>query len=89
MGATACSGCNSSPSPTAEASAVWVPESPWRGALSLITACVFTIFLYTRVIIYSRVYKNPLLGRLLKAALLLKTAIAPELIAVEALHEWS
>jgi len=91
MDATACSGCNSSLSPTTTATALvgWVPESSGRGTLSLITTCVFTIFLCTWVVIHPRVYKRPLLGWLHKVALFLKTVIAPELIAVEGLQEWS
>lgn len=39
--------------------------------------------------IYTRVYKLPLLRRLHKIALFFKTIIAPEFIAVEEFQEWS
>jgi hypothetical protein len=80
---------NSSVSPLAKALVGWVLESPGRGTLSLISACVFTIFLCTWVVIHPRVYKWRLFGRLHKIALFLKTIIAPEFIAVEGLQEWS
>jgi hypothetical protein len=90
MDPTSCSGCNSSPSPTAKATTVdWVLEASGRGTLGLIVTCLFTIFLCTWMVIHARVYKRPLLRRLHKIALCLKTIIAPEFIAVEALQEWS
>src|SRR5436309_15736015 len=89
MNPTSCSGCKSSPSTTAKALVGWVFESPGRGTLSLITTCLFTIFLCTWVVIHPRVYKRSLLRRLHKVALLLKTIIAPAFIAVEGLQEWS
>jgi hypothetical protein len=89
MDPTSCSGCKSSPSPTAKALVGWVLESPGRGTLSLITTCLFTLFLCTWVVIHARVYKRSLLRRLHKVALFLKTIIAPEFIAVEGLQEWS
>ena len=87
MDATACLGCNSSPSPTATATPLvgCVPESPGRGTLSLITTCVFTIFLCT----HPQVYKRPVFGRLHKVALFLKTVITPEFIAIEGLQKWN
>ena len=67
----------------------WVLESPGRGTLSLIVSCCFTIFLCTWVVIHPRVHKRPLLRRLHKITLFLKTIFAPEFIAVEGLQEWS
>lgn len=67
----------------------WVLESPGRGTLGLVSTCLFTLFLCTWVVIHPRVYKRPLLRRLHKVALFLKTIIAPEFIAVEGLQEWS
>lgn len=89
MDAASCSGCKASPSPTEKALVGWVLESPGRGTLGLIVTCLFTIFLCTWVVIHARVYKRPFLYRLHKIALFLKTIIAPELIAVEGLQEWS
>ena len=89
MDLTSCSGCNSGPSPTAKALVGWVLESPGRGTLGLLVTCFFTLFLCTWVVIHARVYKRPLLRRLHKVALFLKTIIAPEFIAVEGLQEWS
>ncbi|KAL8742628.1 MAG: hypothetical protein Q9190_004922 [Brigantiaea leucoxantha] len=66
----------------------WIPESSGRGTLSLIVSCLTTVFLCTWVILHARVCKSTLLHRLHKLALFLKTIIAPEFIAVEALQEW-
>ncbi|KAH9212695.1 hypothetical protein DL95DRAFT_508591 [Leptodontidium sp. 2 PMI_412] len=67
----------------------WVAESRGRGTLTLISSCSFTIFLCTWVVIHPRVSKRPLIRHLHKLALFLKTIVAPELIAVEGLQEWS
>ncbi|MCJ1360141.1 MAG: hypothetical protein MMC33_010144 [Icmadophila ericetorum] len=81
----------SSPTATVTETALvgWALESPGRGTLSLITSCLFTIFLCTWVVIHPRVYKRRLFGRLHKFALFLKVLIAPQFIAVEGLQEWS
>ena len=89
MAPTSGSAANQSPLSTAKASVGWVDESPGRGTLCLIITCLFTIFLCTWVVIHPRVCKRPLLRRLHKVALFLKTIIAPEFIAVEGLQEWS
>ncbi|MCJ1431026.1 hypothetical protein MMC27_000376 [Xylographa pallens] len=89
MSNTAPVGRNSSPSPTATVLVGWVLESPGRGTLSLICTCLFTIFFCTWVVIHPRVYKRRLIRALHKLALFLKTIIAPELVAVEGLQEWS
>lgn len=89
MNLTSCSGCGSSPSPTAQPLVGWVLESPGRGTLSLIISCLFTIFLCTWVVIHPRVYKRPSIQKLHKITLFLKTVIAPEFVAVEGLQEWS
>ena len=67
----------------------WVDESPGRGTLGLIVTCLFTVFLCTWVVIHPRVYKRRLFGTLYKVALFIKTILAPELIAVEGLQEWT
>jgi hypothetical protein len=89
MNATNCSNCNATLSPTPPALVGWVTESPGRGTLSLIVTCMFTIFLCTWVVIHPRIYRRRLLGRLYKFALFLKAILAPELIAVEGLQEWT
>src|SRR5436305_5998391 len=89
MNPTSCSGCKSSPSPTAKALVGWVLESPGRGTLSLITTCLFTTFLCTWAVIHPRVTRDPRRRIFHKLALFLKTIIAPEFIAVEGLQEWS
>ena len=89
MNLTACSGCGSNRSPTAQALVGWVLESPGRGTLGLIIGCLFTIFLCTWVVIHPRVCSRPLVQRLHKITLFLKTITAPEFIAVEGLQEWS
>jgi hypothetical protein len=89
MDPTSCSGCNSSPSPPAKPLVGWVLESAGRGTLGLIVTCLFTIFLCTWIVIHARVHRRPLLRRLHKFALFLKTIIAPEFIAVEGLQEWT
>ncbi|MCJ1281311.1 hypothetical protein MMC26_000630 [Xylographa opegraphella] len=89
MSSTASAGDSSIPSATTAASVGWVLESPGRGTLSLICTCVFTIFLCTWVVIHPRVHRRRFVGALHKLALLLKTIIAPEFVAVEGLQEWS
>jgi len=78
-----------SPTPTSQALVGWVLESPGRGTLSIIFSCLSTIFLCTWVVLHARVCRSRVLHRLHKGALLLKTIIAPEFIAVEGLQEWS
>lgn len=89
MNTTACSGCNTTPSPTPTPLVGWVPESSGRGTLSLIITCLFTIFLCTWVVIHPRVYKRRIQGTLYKLALFSKAILAPEFIAVEGLQEWT
>ena len=78
-----------SPTETSDALVGWVAESRGRGTLTLVSSCSLTIFLCTWVVIHPRVSKSPLLRGLHKLALFLKTIVGPELIAVEALQEWS
>lgn len=80
-----CSGCNSSPSPTAKAWVGWVLESAGRGTLGLIVLYLFIIFFCTRIVIHARVYRRSLRRRLHKVALFLKAVFAPEFIVVEGL----
>ncbi|CZT04515.1 uncharacterized protein RCO7_10433 [Rhynchosporium graminicola] len=80
---------DASPSHTAGALVGWMPESGGRGTLTLVSSCSLTIFLCTWVVIHPRVSKRPTIRRLHKLALFLKTLVGPELIAVEALQEWS
>lgn len=75
--------------PTGKALVGWVLESPGRGTLHLIVTCLFTVSVCTWVVIHARVCNRPLLRLLHKFALLIKTIIAPEFIAVEGLQEWS
>ena len=89
MYATACSDCDTSPSPTARVLVGWVYESSGRGTLTLIITCLFTVFLCTWVVIHPRVYKRRLFGALYKIALFSKAILAPEFIAVEGLQEWT
>lgn len=86
MDLDSCAGASLSPSPTAQALAGWVLESPGRGTLGIIASCLTTSFLCTWVVIHPRVYKHRLLH---KIVLFLKAIIAPEFIAVEGLQEWS
>ena len=79
----------SNSSSTARPLVGWVLESSGRGTLSIILSCLSTIFLCTWVVIHPRVYKLRLHRWLHKIALFLKTILAPELIAVEGLQEWS
>ena len=67
----------------------WVDESPGRGTLGLIVTCVFTLFLCNWVVVHPRVCERSLLRVSHKVALFVKSLIAPEFIAVEALQEWS
>ncbi|CAK1360620.1 uncharacterized protein RHO25_003916 [Cercospora beticola] len=66
----------------------WVPESPGRGTVSLLTSCLVTTALCTWVVIHPRIdgrWKRQVLH---KFALWSKTILAPELIAVEAAQEY-
>jgi hypothetical protein len=84
MNTTSCPDCKQKP-----ALVGWVYESPGRGTLTLIVTCLFTIFLCTWVVIHPRVYKRRFLGAMHKIALFIKAILAPELIAVEGLQEWT
>ena len=88
MNAPACSSCNTSTAPAPELVG-WVIESGGRGTLSLVSTCLFTIFLCTWVVIHPRIYKSRFLGALHKFALFFKAILAPEFIAVEGLQEWT
>ncbi|KAL3465694.1 hypothetical protein BJX64DRAFT_275030 [Aspergillus heterothallicus] len=67
----------------------WVSEPDGRGTVSLLTTCLTTIFLCTWVVIHPRVYASETFATVHKLALLLKTLLAPEFIAVEGLQEWA
>lgn len=67
----------------------WMPEPNGRGTLSLLTTCLTTIFLCTWVVIHPRVYERESYATCHKLALLAKTLLAPEFIAVEGLQEWA
>jgi hypothetical protein len=67
----------------------WVSEPDDRGTLGLLTTCLTTIFLCTWVVIHPRVYSSETFATAHKLALLLKTLLAPEFIAVEGLQEWA
>ena len=84
MNTTSCADCVVKP-----ALVGWVYESSGRGTLTLVVTCLVTIFLCTWVVIHPRVYKNRLLGALHKITLFIKAVLAPELIAVEGLQEWT
>lgn len=84
-------GLNHTEIPTEDAPQLlgWTPEVKRRGTWTLILSSVSTIFLCTWVVIHPRVDRR-LKHRLVhKIALLVKTVIAPELIAVEAAQEWT
>ncbi|PMD24376.1 hypothetical protein NA56DRAFT_643584 [Hyaloscypha hepaticicola] len=84
MSTTSCSTCDTKP-----ASVGWVYESSGRGTLTLVNTCLFTIFLCNWVVIHPRVYKRRLFTALYKISLFIKAVLAPELIAVEGLQEWT
>ncbi|KAL4900388.1 hypothetical protein BDW74DRAFT_182716 [Aspergillus multicolor] len=67
----------------------WVDEPNGRGTLGLLTTCLTTIFLCTWVVIHPRVYQSESFATSHKLALLAKTLLAPEFIAVEGLQEWA
>jgi hypothetical protein len=54
-----------------------------------VTTCLVTIFLCTWVVIHPRVYKSRHISALHKISLFIKAVLAPELIAVEGLQEWT
>ncbi|KAL2809037.1 hypothetical protein BJX63DRAFT_445501 [Aspergillus granulosus] len=67
----------------------WVSEPDGRGTMGLLTTSLTTIFLCTWVVIHPRVYSSETYATLHKLALLVKTLLAPEFIAVEGLQEWA
>ncbi|RDW64570.1 uncharacterized protein DSM5745_09981 [Aspergillus mulundensis] len=67
----------------------WVSEPNGRGTLGLLTTCLTTIVLCTWVVIHPRVYQSESFATCHKLALLAKTLLAPEFIAVEGLQEWA
>ncbi|KAL5046486.1 hypothetical protein BDW71DRAFT_207279 [Aspergillus fruticulosus] len=67
----------------------WVSEPNGQGTLGLLTTCLTTIFLCTWVVIHPRVYQSEAYATCHKLALLAKTLLAPEFIAVEGLQEWA
>ncbi|KAK4623562.1 hypothetical protein CLAFUW4_05889 [Fulvia fulva] len=67
----------------------WQVESSGRGTLKLIASCLATTALCTWIVIHSRIYKRKKHRLPHKAALWLKTIVAPEFIAVEAAQEWT
>ncbi|KAL2788118.1 hypothetical protein BJX66DRAFT_327321 [Aspergillus keveii] len=67
----------------------WLSEPDGRGTLGLLTTCLTTVFLCTWVVIHPRVYSSEAFSTVHKLALLLKTLLAPEFIAVEGLQEWA
>lgn len=88
MNNQSCSNCSVGSSSNKELVG-WVWDNPGRGTISLITTCLGTIFLCTWVVIHPRVYKRESFANLHKFALLFKTIVAPEFIAVEGLQEWA
>ncbi|OJJ43650.1 hypothetical protein ASPZODRAFT_103047 [Penicilliopsis zonata CBS 506.65] len=83
-----CSNCTNSSS-TSPDLVGWVDENSGRGTLSLVTTCLFTIFLCTWVVIHPRVDANVRRATQHKLVLFVKAVLAPEFIAVEALQEWA
>lgn len=67
----------------------WTPEVRGRGTWSLILSSLTTTFLCTWVVIHPRIDSRWRFRILHKIALLIKTIIAPEFIAVEAAQEWT
>lgn len=67
----------------------WIPESPGRGTLNILSTCLLTIFLCTWVVIHPRIDRRKKFRLLHKLALCFKTVLAPELIAVEGAQEWT
>jgi hypothetical protein len=66
----------------------WTPEVQGRGTWTLILSSLSTTFLCTWVVIHPRIDRSFRHRLLHKVALLIKTIIAPEFIAVEAAQEW-
>lgn len=86
---TSCTNCTVIPSPSHPELVGWASEPEGRGTLGLLTTSLTTIFLCTWVVIHPRVYRKEAFATWHKLALLLKTLLAPELIAIEGLQEWA
>lgn len=67
----------------------WTSEPQDRGTWTLIISSLSTTFLCTWVVIHPRIDRSFRHRLLHKFALLIKTIIAPEFIAVEAAQEWA
>lgn len=67
----------------------WTSEPQDRGTWTLIVSSLSTTFLCTWVVIHPRIDRSFRHRLLHKFALLIKTIIAPEFIAVEAAQEWA
>jgi hypothetical protein len=67
----------------------WNPEVQGRGTWTLLLSSLSTTFLCTWVVIHPRIDRTFRHRILHKVALLIKTIIAPEFIAVEAAQEWA
>jgi hypothetical protein len=67
----------------------WTHEPQGRGTWTLILSSLSTTFLCTWVVIHLRIDRRFRHRILHKIALLIKTIIAPEFIAVEAAQEWT
>lgn len=77
-------------SSTAQSALVgWRAEPDGRGTLGLLATSLSTIFLCTWVVIHPRVHKSEVYAVPHKLALLAKTLLAPEFIAIEGLQEWA
>ena len=67
----------------------WSPELKGRGTWNLLLSSLSTTFLCTWVVIHPRIDRTFRHRIIHKIALLIKTIIAPEFIAVEAAQEWA
>ncbi|KAL4801260.1 hypothetical protein BDV18DRAFT_167598 [Aspergillus unguis] len=89
METSSCDNCTTIPSSSHPDLVGWQSEPNGRGTFGLLTTTLSTIFLCTWVVIHPRVSRSETLATLHKVALLAKTLLAPELIAVEGLQEWA
>ncbi|OJJ07281.1 hypothetical protein ASPVEDRAFT_33512 [Aspergillus versicolor CBS 583.65] len=81
---------DTSSSSTAQSTLVgWRAEPQGRGTLGLLATSLSTVFLCTWVVIHPRVHKSEVYAVPHKLALLVKTLLAPEFIAIEGLQEWA
>ncbi|KAL4948675.1 hypothetical protein BDW69DRAFT_198697 [Aspergillus filifer] len=89
MALESCTNCTTLPSHTNPDLVAWISEPDGSGTLGLLTTTLSIIFLRAWVVIHPRLNRSQAHATWHNLALLAKTLLAPELIAVESLQKWA